>query len=88
MTNLRFADNVVLFANSCGELQETVNEVTKLCTDAGLQIITQKTKVMTNITEIEIKLNGEALEYVPEYTHLGQLMSFQDNSGREIKRRI
>jgi len=31
---LRFADDTVLFANSNGELQELVNELTKLSTDA------------------------------------------------------
>jgi hypothetical protein len=41
---------------------------------------------MTNSTEIEIGLNGEALEYVPEYTYLGQLISLLDNSGKETKR--
>jgi hypothetical protein len=50
-----------------------VNELTKLSTDAGLQIITKNTKVITNRNQIEIKLNGDALERVPEYTHLGQL---------------
>jgi hypothetical protein len=48
-----------------------VNEVTKLSTDAGQQINTKKTKVMTNSAEIEIKLKVGALEYVPEYTYLG-----------------
>jgi hypothetical protein len=27
---------------------------------------------------MEIKLKGEALEYVPECTHLGQLISFRE----------
>jgi hypothetical protein len=37
MVNLRFADYIVFFANSNGELQETVNELIKLNTD-GRQI--------------------------------------------------
>jgi hypothetical protein len=39
-----------------------VNELTKLSTDGGLKINAKKTKVMTNIAEIEIRLNVEALE--------------------------
>ena len=74
LTNVGFADDVVLFASFNGELQETVNEPTKLSTYAGLQINAKKTKVMGNGAKIEIKLKGEALEYVPEYTYLGQLM--------------
>jgi hypothetical protein len=52
-----------------------MNKLRKLSIDAGLQIST-KTKVMTNTTEIEIKLNREDLEYIPEYTYTGQLISF------------
>jgi hypothetical protein len=59
LTNLRFADYGVLFANYKAELQEMVNEVTKLSID-GLQIDTKKTKVMTNSAEIEIGLNRRA----------------------------
>jgi hypothetical protein len=65
-----------------------VNEPTKLSTYAGLQINTKKSKVMGHGAKIEIKLKGEALEYVPEYTYLGQLMSFRDDSGKQIKRMI
>jgi hypothetical protein len=36
-------------------------------------------------SEIEIKLKEKALEYVAEYTYLRQLISFRDNSGKEIK---
>jgi hypothetical protein len=35
--NFRFADDLVLFANS-NELQKSVNELTELSTDGGLQI--------------------------------------------------
>jgi hypothetical protein len=36
LTNLRFADDVILFSNSNGKLQEMVNDLTKLSKDAGL----------------------------------------------------
>jgi hypothetical protein len=34
---------------------------------------------MTKSAETEIKLTGEFLEYVPEYTYTGQLISFRNN---------
>jgi hypothetical protein len=34
-----------------------------------------------------MKLNGEALEYVPECIYLGQLISFRDNSRKAIRKR-
>jgi hypothetical protein len=35
---LRFTDYIVLFTNPNGELQKSVNELTKLSTDSGLQV--------------------------------------------------
>jgi hypothetical protein len=40
---------------------------------------------MTNSVKIEIKLNGEALGYVLEYTYLEWLLSFRDNWSKEKK---
>ena len=62
----RYADDIALFASSSGEMQEMVNEPTKLSTDVGLQIDTKNTKAITNRAAGEIKLKGENLEYVPE----------------------
>jgi hypothetical protein len=74
LTNLKFAYDRVLFAKSNGEIQEMMNELTKLNTDAGLQIKAKYIKVMVNSAEIEIILNGETLECVPECTYLGKLI--------------
>jgi hypothetical protein len=76
------------FVKSNGKIQEMINKLTKLNTDAGLQIKAKNIKVMVNSAEIEIKLNGETLEYVPECTYLGQLISFRNNTGKDIKNRI
>ena len=65
-----------------------MKELTKLSTVAGLQMKAKNTKVMANSAEMEIKLNGETLEFVPECTYLGQLISFRNNTGKYIKNRI
>jgi hypothetical protein len=38
---------------------------------------------MTNGTEVEIKVNREVLEYVREYTYLGQIVSFIRVQGKK-----
>jgi hypothetical protein len=43
------------------------NRLTTMATDAGLQINTKKTRALTS-AETEIKLNGEAVEYLPKHT--------------------
>jgi hypothetical protein len=61
----RFTENTAIFASSNGEMQEAVNKPTKLSTDAGLQIDTKNTEVITNRVAKEIKLKEEDLECVP-----------------------
>jgi hypothetical protein len=51
-----------------------LKELTKLSTDAALQISAKKTNVMTKRAEIEINLSGEVLEYISEFTYPGQLI--------------
>jgi hypothetical protein len=64
-----------------------VNEPTKLSADVGLRIDKKNTKAIKNRATGEIKLKGEDLEYVPEYISIRQLVSFHDNSGKEVKMR-
>jgi hypothetical protein len=45
-----------------------VNELTQLNTCAGLKVSAKDTKVKKNSDEIEIKLNEETFEHVPENT--------------------
>ena len=54
------------FASSNGEMEEMVNEPTKLSVGAGLRIDTKNTEVITIRAAREIKLKVIDLEYVPE----------------------
>jgi hypothetical protein len=42
---------------------------------------------MIDSLEINIKLKGEALDCVLEYTYIERLLSFRENSGKEIKKK-
>ena len=64
-----------------------VNELTNLRTDTGLKINTNKTNIMKKSVQTEIRMKGEAAEHVPEYKHVAQLISFRDDSGKEINKR-
>jgi hypothetical protein len=55
------------FAKHSGEILEKVNDLTKLNRYLTVVYI-KKNKVMTKSGKIEINLNGEALDYVLEYT--------------------
>ncbi|KAJ4440667.1 hypothetical protein ANN_08814 [Periplaneta americana] len=60
----------------------------RISKEAGLSMNPEKTKLMSNASEDPIHLNGQPLEYVEDYTYLGQNLSFSSNSEKEIKRRI
>lgn len=86
--DLRFADDIILFATSAEDLRRGIQEVAQQSRKAGLELNAKKTKLMTNSTEDIIKLDNQELEYVNEYTYLGQTMSFNNATRKEIQRRI
>ena len=88
LQDLRFADDIILFATSAEELGQDLQELTQQSKVAGLELNPQKTKLMTNSTEDTIKVNNTELQYVNEYTYLGQTVSFHKATCKEVQRRI
>ena len=65
LTNLRYADDIVLLACSEMELQELVNRIDNVSRKYSLMINVDKTKVMaTNGITCSININGEDVEQV------------------------
>ena len=65
MTNLRFADDIDGLAGEEEELANLVERLDKASTAYGMEIIAEKTKLMTNNTSSinkEIKVNGQKFE--------------------------
>jgi len=87
LTNLKFADDVVLIAESAIELANALGDVAGRAGEAGLEINSQKTFIMTNSTKTKISLSGSELKYAEEVTYLGQVISFHDMTNKEIKKR-
>ena len=52
LTNLRFADDVMLFATSKEQIQKMMNEFTKATEKVGLRIHPDKTKILSNQSTI------------------------------------
>ena len=48
LTHPRFADNIIIFANSMEELQEMLHELNQASLEVGLSMNLKKTKVMYN----------------------------------------
>lgn len=89
LNHLRFADDLILISGDPNTLQVMIEELINESEKVGLSINTSKTKLMTNYIETPIKPDNAAeLEYVNEYTYLGQIISPTDTTTKEIQNRI
>ncbi|KAJ4436939.1 hypothetical protein ANN_17071 [Periplaneta americana] len=88
LSNLCFADDIVLFARSARELTNMLEELNNVNREAGPLMNQSKTKLMTNGMETQVQVSGKTLEYVKDYIYRGQMMSFQNAFPTEVNRRI
>lgn len=89
LNHLRFADDLILFAECPIKLEQMLQQLSDQSAEAGLTMNTAKTKIMTNSSQTHtITVNSEKIEYVEEYVYLGQLIAAEDTMHKEIKRRI
>ena len=94
ITNLRYADDIVLVGGSMEELQDIVNRVHEASSQVGLYFNTSKTKVMKTIRipvrneQDNILVNGQDIENVRNFVSLGAMITENYDDSKEIKRRI
>lgn len=88
LTNLRFADDIALFAKSHNELQKMLMELNTESKKVGLEMNPSKTKIMTNHNETPISIEGKDIEYCSDYIYLGQTINMVRTGEAELKRRM
>ena len=90
ITNLRFADDIDGLAGKEEELENLVKKVETASTAYGMEISTEKTKIMSNnangLTKI-IKVKGYNLETVTNFKYLGAIVT-DEGTKREVLTRI
>lgn len=79
LTNLRFAENIVLFASS--KLKLIFQDLSRASLEVGLLMNWSKTQVMTNDTKRRVEVNGQAM--MSTYTYLGQIVSFNNRKAKK-----
>jgi hypothetical protein len=92
MNNLRFADDIILFAEK-EDLSKLLNELNKEGRKDGMKMNKKKTKIMCNEIARKgrrtgIMVDGEQLEEVNEYKYLGRLLTPGNEMAKEIDERI
>ena len=91
LRNLRFTDNIDLMGGSNQELQALTNSLVDRAGVFGMEVSTEKAKVMVNSTNnssANITVNAEILEEVAPFKHLGTTRTKDGSSTAEVSLRI
>jgi hypothetical protein len=90
ISNIRYADDTTLLAESAADLKELILKLKTESEKMGLSLNVKKTKIMTTAAkeEVHITIDNEEIEVVDSFIFLGSLIASSGDSTPEIKRRI
>ena len=88
ISNLRYADDTTLMAESEEELKSLLMKVKMESEKVGLKLNIQKTKIMASSPITSWQIDGETLETVADYIFLGSKITADGDCSHEIKRRL
>ena len=86
ISNLRYADDTTLMAESEEELKSLLMKVKEESEKVGLQLNIQKTKIMASGPITSWQIDGETMETVADFIFLGSKIIADGDCSREIKR--
>ena len=88
INNLRYADDIILMAESKEELKSLLMKVKEESEKAGLKLKIQKTKIMASSPITSWQIDGETMETVKDFIFLGSKMTADGDCSHEIKRHL
>ena len=88
ISNLRYADDTTLMAESEEELKSLLMKVKEENEKVGLKLNIQKTKIMASGPITSWQIDGETVETVPHFIFLGSKITADGDCSHEIKRRL
>ena len=86
ISNLRYADNTSIMAESEEELKSLLMKVKEESEKVGLKLNIQKTKIMASGPITSWEIDGETMETVTDSIFLGSKITANGDCSREIKR--
>ena len=86
ISNLRYADDTTLMAESEEELKSLLMKVKEESEKVGLKLNTQKTKIMASGPITSWEIDGETVETVADFFFLGSQITADGDCNHEIKR--
>ena len=88
ISNLRYADDTTLMAESEEELKSLLMKVKEESEKVGLKLNIHKTKIMASGPIISWQINGETMETVRDFIFLGSKITADGDCRHEIKRHL
>jgi len=91
VTNLRYADDIVLVASSEEELQNLINRVNLVANDLDMRINTKKTEVMKicdDLSPIRVTVAGYPLSETKSFKYFGAMFNAEALCDEEVKTRL
>ena len=86
VSNLRYADDTTLMAESEEELKSLLMKVREETEKAGLKLNIQKTKIMASGAIASWQIDGATVETVRDFIFLGSKITVDGDCSHEIKR--
>ena len=86
ISNLRYADDTTLMAESEEELKSLLMKVEVESEKVGLKLNIQKTKIMASSPITSWEIDGETVETVSDLIFLGSKITADGDCSHEIKR--
>ena len=86
ISNLRYADDTTLMAESEEELKSLLMQVKEESEKVGLKLSIQKTKVMASGPITSWQIDGETVEIASDFIFLGSRITADGDCSHEIKR--
>ena len=88
INNFRYTDNTTLMAESDEKLRSLLMKVTVESEKAGLNLNTQKTKIMASGPIISQQIDEETMKTVTDFIFLGSKITEDGDCSQEIKRHL
>ena len=88
ISNLRYADDTTLMAESEEELKSLLMKVKEESEKVGLKLNIHKTKIMASSPITSWEIDGETVETVADFVFLGSKITADDEYSHEIKRKV
>ena len=96
ISNLRFADDIDIIAGSRDEFVNLTSRLDSAVRRFGMEISDEKSKILTTsrqqerdeVAEVEMLVDGHAIEEVQQFKYLGAVMNEDATSTTEIRTRL